>query len=95
MRALSSSFFVQDTGVGIEDDAIQHVFERFGQSSSAQTTHMDGTGLGLAICNDLVTAMGGTLDVQSKLGNGSTFYFTLTLPHENKQSAPTKTPAAA
>lgn len=76
-------FFVQDTGVGIEDDALQHVFERFGQSSSAQTTDMDGTGLGLAICNDLVTAMGGTLEVQSGLGNGSTFYFTLTLPSEN------------
>lgn len=73
-------FFVQDTGVGIEDDALQQVFERFGQSASAQTTTKDGTGLGLAICDDLVTAMGGKLDVHSTLGTGSTFSFTLTLP---------------
>lgn len=73
-------FFVQDTGVGIEDEALQQVFERFGQSASAQTTKKDGTGLGLAICDELVTAMGGTLDVQSSLGSGSTFSFTLTLP---------------
>lgn len=72
-------FFVQDTGVGIEDEALQHVFERFGQSASAQTTKKEGTGLGLAICDELVTAMGGTLDVHSELGTGSTFSFTLTL----------------
>lgn len=73
-------FFVQDTGVGIEDDALNRVFERFGQSAAAQTTMLGGTGLGLAICDDLVSAMGGTLDVQSTLGTGSTFSFTLTLP---------------
>lgn len=73
-------FFVQDTGVGIEDDALNKVFERFGQSAAAQTTMLEGTGLGLAICDDLVSAMGGTLDVQSTLGTGSTFSFTLTLP---------------
>jgi len=88
-------FFVQDTGVGIENDALQHVFERFGQSSSAQTTHMDGTGLGLAISHDLVAAMGGTLEVQSALGSGSTFYFTLILPLENNQAPSIETPAAA
>jgi signal transduction histidine kinase len=73
-------FFVQDTGVGIEDEALQTVFERFGQSASAQSTKAQGTGLGLAICDDLVAAMGGTLDVHSTLGTGSTFSFTLTLP---------------
>lgn len=73
-------FFVQDTGVGIEGEALQQIFERFGQSASAQTTQEDGSGLGLAICDDLVRAMGGTLDVHSALGTGSTFFFTLTLP---------------
>lgn len=73
-------FFVQDTGVGIEEDAIKSVFERFGQSASALTTKKDGTGLGLAICDELVSAMGGKLDVHSTLGTGSTFSFTLTLP---------------
>lgn len=72
-------FFVQDTGVGIEDDAIDLVFERFGQSASAYTTKKTGTGLGLAICDDLVNAMGGTLNVQSTLGTGSIFSFILTL----------------
>ena len=73
-------FFVQDTGVGIEPDALRKVFERFGQSASAQTTQSTGTGLGLSICDDLVSAMGGTLDVKSTLGTGSIFSFTLTLP---------------
>jgi signal transduction histidine kinase len=73
-------FFVQDTGVGIEPDALNKVFERFGQSASAQTTQLTGTGLGLSICDDLVSAMGGTLDVKSTLGSGSTFSFILTLP---------------
>jgi len=73
-------FFVQDTGVGIEDDAKARVFERFGQSMSALTTEADGTGLGLAICNDLVTAMGGTLEMDSTVGVGTAFYFTLLMP---------------
>lgn len=84
-------FFVQDTGVGIEDEALQTVFERFGQSTSAQSTKVDGTGLGLAICDDLVSAMGGTLDVHSTLGAGSTFSFTLTLP--KTKSLPTEVAA--
>lgn len=73
-------FFVQDTGVGIEDDAKALVFERFGQSASGLTTEADGTGLGLAICNDLVTAMGGTLEMDSTVGVGTAFYFTLLMP---------------
>lgn len=76
----SVQFFVQDTGVGIEDSAKARVFERFGQSASGLTTEADGTGLGLAICNDLVTAMGGTLEMDSTVGVGTAFYFTITLP---------------
>ncbi len=79
-------FFVQDTGVGIEDDAKARVFERFGQSASALTTKADGTGLGLAICNDLVTAMGGTLEMDSNVGVGTAFYFTLVLPDAGRQA---------
>lgn len=73
-------FFVQDTGVGIEDDAKARVFERFGQSASGLTTEADGTGLGLAISNDLVSAMGGTLEMESAVGVGTAFYFTLPIP---------------
>jgi signal transduction histidine kinase len=72
--------FVQDTGAGIEEEALSAIFERFGQSASARTTSGTGTGLGLSISRDLVEAMGGTLEVESRVGHGSTFFFTLDMP---------------
>ncbi|MEL6675837.1 MAG: ATP-binding protein [Bacteroidota bacterium] len=73
-------FGVEDTGIGIPADKLEHIFESFSQSNSNTTRKFGGTGLGLAISRELVHIYGGKLSVKSTLGEGSTFYFTLTLP---------------
>ncbi|WP_088892117.1 ATP-binding protein [Leptolyngbya ohadii] len=72
-------FQVQDQGRGIPADKLTLIFERFQQVSSADARQRDGTGLGLAICRNLVQLHGGQIWVESTLGQGSTFYFTLPL----------------
>ncbi len=66
-----------DSGVGIAAEEIPMLFKRYKQASSARTTKQKGTGLGLVICKLIVEAQGGTVGVQSELGKGSTFSFTL------------------
>jgi CheY-like chemotaxis protein len=70
-------FWVRDTGVGIARDRIDHIFDEFAQADASLTREYEGTGLGLAICKRLVDAMGGTIWVESELGKGSTFSFTI------------------
>jgi signal transduction histidine kinase len=70
---------VEDTGIGVPADKITVIFDKFVQADSSVTKRYGGTGLGLAISKQLVEAMGGTIGVNSKVGMGSMFWFTLPL----------------
>jgi len=71
-------FSVRDTGIGITNEQKSKIFDAFSQADVSTSRKFGGTGLGLAISAKLVTFMGGTLDIDSKEGEGSTFFFTLT-----------------
>ena len=73
-------FEVGDTGIGIPVGALEQVFQPFHQVDSTSSRLRGGTGLGLAISQRIVMAMGGRIEVQSQIGVGSTFHFTLNLP---------------
>jgi two-component system phosphate regulon sensor histidine kinase PhoR len=68
---------VEDTGPGIEAKHLPRLFERFYRVDAGRTREMGGTGLGLSIVKHLVESMGGIIGVQSTMGKGSTFWFTL------------------
>ncbi|MGZ5095973.1 MAG: ATP-binding protein [Burkholderiales bacterium] len=68
---------VADTGPGIPSEHVQRVFERFYRVDAGRSRELGGTGLGLSIVKHLVEAMGGTVTVDSRVGSGSTFSFTL------------------
>ena len=67
------ALIVEDNGVGIADDELEHIFERFYRTDASRTRASGGFGLGLAIVHDLVTAMGGSISVESTQGKGSRF----------------------
>ncbi|WP_430882699.1 ATP-binding protein [Fusibacter sp. JL216-2] len=70
-------FTVEDTGIGIPQDKLDHIFDSFKQVSDDTTKKYGGTGLGLAITKELVELMGGRIKVSSRVGVGSVFYFSL------------------
>jgi PAS domain S-box-containing protein len=72
-------FFVKDTGIGIPPDKTDLIFERFGQIEETQERNKGGTGLGLTISKSLAELLGGAMWVESEVGLGTTFYFTLPL----------------
>ncbi|HLL18643.1 MAG TPA: ATP-binding protein, partial [Rubrivivax sp.] len=76
----SVTFEVEDTGIGIPAHALEQVFQPFHQVDSTRSRLRGGTGLGLAISQRIVEAMGGRIEVESRIGMGSVFRFKLTLP---------------
>ena len=77
-------FSVRDSGIGIAPEHLEHIFGSFTQAESSTTRRFGGSGLGLPIARQLVTMMGGDLAVNSVLGQGSTFHFTLNLPASSR-----------
>jgi len=80
---VSIMFSVQDTGIGISKDDTNKLFKSFSQIDSALSRKYEGTGLGLAITAKLVEMMGGNLKMESNLGKGSKFYFSINLGKGN------------
>jgi signal transduction histidine kinase/PleD family two-component response regulator len=72
-------FSIEDTGIGIPNDKLQNIFEKFTQMDASTTRRYGGTGLGLTISKQIVELMEGTIGVSSRPGEGSTFEFTLPL----------------
>ncbi len=72
-------FFVSDSGIGIEEKKMSLIFDRFGQVNPIKDYQPSGTGLGLPISKSLVNLMGGEMWLESEVGKGSTFHFTLPL----------------
>jgi PAS domain S-box-containing protein len=85
-KTANIEFSISDTGIGIEKNKIRKIFENFQQATSGTSRVFGGTGLGLAIVKHLVEAQDGSIDVTSKIGEGSTFSFALNFIKTNAQA---------
>ncbi len=81
-------FIVQDSGIGLDAKSFPLLFDPFWQEDNSVTRKYGGTGLGLPICQQLVKMMGGTIEVQSAPGQGSTFSFTVRMEIADVETAP-------
>ena len=88
-ETLQLQFRLQDTGIGIAQDKLLHIFDKFAQEDSSSTRKYGGTGLGLAICRELCHLMGGDIEAESIPGQGSVFSFTLCFHPCDSDTLPT------
>jgi signal transduction histidine kinase len=81
-------FEIEDTGIGIPEDKLDYIFNKFSQAEESTTRKFGGTGLGLSICTSLAGMMAGSVGVRSKFGEGSVFHFDITLPYGEADKDP-------
>jgi signal transduction histidine kinase/CheY-like chemotaxis protein len=86
---------ISDTGIGIPEDKIEHIFSEFSQADESTSRNFGGTGLGLAISRRFCKMMGGQIGVESTVGEGSTFHFWLPLEVESSRRDVEVSPVAA
>lgn len=85
-------FTISDTGIGIDSESLQHLFDPFFRSSDVISKHIEGSGLGLAIVKNIVDYKGGTISVTSRQGEGTTFTVTLPLHLDTAAEHPVEKP---
>ena len=85
-------FTISDTGIGIDSESLQHLFDPFFRSSDVISKHIEGSGLGLAIVKNIVDYKGGTISVTSRQGEGTTFTVTLPLHFDTEAEHPVEKP---
>lgn len=88
-------FIITDNGIGMDSEFAAKIFEPFARASDSRTSEIEGTGLGMTIALNIARMMNGTIDVQSTLGEGSSFKATVYLhPHQQIHSSKASAPAA-
>ena len=89
-RKATLRFTIKDTGIGMSEDYLPHIFETFSQENATAHNSLGSTGLGMPITKSIVELMNGNIQVESKKGEGSTFTVTVTLGESERMDSPSK-----